>query len=102
MQQGFFALHLSTLLVRMMTSTPDELDSFAGESFSSTPPCCPAWPDIRTAIAWFVLERDLSVRVLPHLIADDDRPVHDRMIRLMHCPSCGADRHMAIWNLDQP
>ena len=52
-----------------------------------TPSCCEAWPAWADSAAWYALQDDPTVLVMPHLAGTRHR--------LNYCPSCGAERRSA-------
>lgn len=52
-----------------------------------TPPCCDAWPAWADSVAWYPMEDDPTVLVMPHM-AGTRHSVN-------YCPGCGAERRSA-------
>lgn len=58
----------------------------------SSTDCCDAWPTIRPQLTWFSFDEAPNLHAMPC--------VSGTMIRVNKCPSCGANRRAALWNVN--
>lgn len=62
----------------------------------TTADCCDVWPLLRPGLRWFEFADE------PGAFAMASIPCDGTYWRVNHCPSCGAPRRHATWNLNQP
>ena len=62
--------------------------------FTETPHCCEVWPKIVGAFEWFAFENNPEYLVMSNIRTTESA------WRINFCPSCGAERRMAILKLD--
>jgi len=66
-----------------MTQTKQKLDDL-----KTTPDCCNGWTTIKYGLDWYYLADNPDLAVMPCING----------LRVNHCPCCGAERRMTIWD----